>query len=176
MYQIETTGLREENDKRREEFWTRRQGERSKKKRKTATENFPAHLFGKRRLDQATVRKKKLRRERKDTPIQTDTVDACNPEKCTSLYRFVARMTANSEDIRMWGLEAKSHGEKRREDQKRSARSPPATELFVDEDIEEKPVGGLSMSCTATLGTCGTGNLRCVPSDFDMMSVMLGPM
>lgn len=48
-------------------------------------------------------------------------------------------------------------------------------ELLVDDDMEENPLGGLSMSWTATLGNCGTGSLRCVPSGLDMMSEILGP-
>jgi hypothetical protein len=73
------------------------------KKKKTATENFPAHLFGKRRLDQATKKKKKIeKRKERGTPIPSKPTPLmpATQKKCTSLYRFVARITANQEDIR----------------------------------------------------------------------------
>jgi hypothetical protein len=128
-----------------------------------------------RRLDEAKGKGETLRRER-DTPIHpkpTPLMPATQKMHKSISFRS-AHNSKFKEDIRMWdATRAVAREEK---NQKRSARSPPATELFVDEDIEENPVGGLSMSCTATLGTCGTGNLRCVPSGLDMMSVMLGPM
>lgn len=59
----------------------------------------------------------------------------------------------------------------------RCARSSPAIEGVADELPEEKPlfVGPLSRSCTATLGTWGTGSLRWAPSGFEMMSPILRP-
>lgn len=57
----------------------------------------------------------------------------------------------------------------------RSARSFPADDPAADEcPDEEKPLI-CNISCTATLGGCGTGNFRCDPSDRDMMSLIRRP-
>lgn len=59
----------------------------------------------------------------------------------------------------------------------RFARSSPANEGVEEELPEEKPLfgGPLRRSWTATLGTCGTGSLRCAPSGFEMISPILRP-
>jgi hypothetical protein len=53
----------------------------------------------------------------------------------------------------------------------------PATDALLEDGPDEKPVLLLlRRSCTATFGTKGIGSFRCVPSDLDMMSLILMPL
>jgi hypothetical protein len=99
MYKVErTTGLREENHKRKKNFGREGMGIKMKsekgrkKKEKQPRRISQPHLFSKRRLDQATRGKKKEERKEKGKEIhrsiQTDTVDACNPEKMHKSISF----------------------------------------------------------------------------------------
>ena len=53
--------------------------------------------------------------------------------------------------------------------------SPAKLALLLELPDVTKPGSGLNKSWTATFGTCGTGNLRCAPSERDMMSLMVKP-
>jgi hypothetical protein len=71
-----------------------------KKKEKQPRRISQPHLFSKRRLDQATRGKKKRKEKRKGKrytdPSKPTPLMPATQKKCTSLYRFVARITANS--------------------------------------------------------------------------------